>query len=516
MAAVTPSNMDKGFLCIGRSLTVNSKRFPNKIALQELERKVTYREFNQKVNQLCHGLKGLGLRKGDHVAILMGNKIEHMIVLYAAAKIGAVAVVLDVKWISREIGQALDFFNCNLLIYDAIYQSKLPSDLDHLNFGAFAGAGGAATAPSIDDLMKDSVSDEPDERVQDENLFMIMLTGGTTGTPKGCLVNHKTYAVHCQTSAVTRGVDENSKELVVVPIYYNSGRATAIAHLYFGGTLYLRDRFDPRETLEIVQNEKITSLALASTMVHRILEIPDLDSYRTDSIKALRKAGLPFTRSMVEGLVKHVTPNLFQSYASTDAGQVTLLKPHEQLTKIGSSGRPIWGVEVEVVDDSSDPLPAGHDGEIRVRGPNVCQGYYKNPDENARSFRDGWYYTGDLGRFDPDGYLYVVGRKKDIIKTGSINVAPREVENILLNHPQIDDAAVFGVPDPEWGEVIKALVVRKFGSTVREDTLRAYCKENLAGYKVPKVIEFVSQLPRNSLGKVTLQALPAQKEDSDR
>jgi acyl-CoA synthetase (AMP-forming)/AMP-acid ligase II len=268
--------------------------------------------------------------------------------------------------------------------------------------------------------------------------------------------------------------------------------------------------------LEIVQNEKITSLALASTMVHRILEIPDLDSYRTDSIKALRKAGLPFTRSMVEGLVKHVTPNLFQSYASTDAGQVTLLKPHEQLTKIGSSGRPIWGVEVEVVDDSSDPLPAGHDGEIRVRGPNVCQGYYKNPDENARSFRDGWYYTGDLGRFDPDGYLYVVGRKKDIIKTGSINVAPREVENILLNHPQIDDAAVFGVPDPEWGEVIKALVVRKFGSTVREDTLRAYCKENLAGYKVPKVIEFVSQLPRNSLGKVTLQALPAQKEDSDR
>jgi acyl-CoA synthetase (AMP-forming)/AMP-acid ligase II len=151
-----------------------------------------------------------------------------------------------------------------------------------------------------------------------------------------------------------------------------------------------------------------------------------------------------------------------------------------------------------------------------VRGPNVCQGYYKNPDENAKSFRDGWYYTGDLGRIDSDGYLYVTGRKKDIIKTGSINVAPREIENILLNHPQIDDAAVFGVPDPEWGEVIKALVVPRPGSTLSEDLLRAYCKENLAGYKVPKIIEFIAQLARNSLGKVTAQSLPAEESDSDR
>jgi acyl-CoA synthetase (AMP-forming)/AMP-acid ligase II len=303
---------------------------------------------------------------------------------------------------------------------------------------------------------------------------------------------------------------------VVVPIYYNSGRATAIAHLYFGGTLHLRERFDSRETLELVQNEKITSLALASTMVHRLLELPDLDSYDTRSLKALRKAGLPFTRRMVEGLVKHLTPNLFQSYASTDAGQVTLLRPQEQLTKIGSSGRPIWGVELEIANDRGDPLPAGDEGEIRVRGPNVCQGYYKNPDENAKSFRDGWYYTGDLGRIDSDGYLYVTGRKKDIIKTGSINVAPREIENILLNHPQIDDAAVFGVPDPEWGEVIKALVVPRPGSTLSEDLLRAYCKENLAGYKVPKIIEFIAQLARNSLGKVTAQSLPAEESDSDR
>jgi acyl-CoA synthetase (AMP-forming)/AMP-acid ligase II len=430
-------------------------------------------------------------------------------VLYAAAKIGAVSVVLDAKWISQEIARALDLFNCNLLIYDSIHQSKLPADTRHLKLGAFS-VDGNKIDPNIDDLMKDGVFDEPGEVVRDEDLFMIMLTGGTTGTPKGCLVNHKTYAVHCLTSAVSRGVDENSKELVVVPIYYNSGRATAIAHLY------LRERFDSRETLELVQNEKITSLALASTMVHRLLELPDLDSYDTRSLKALRKAGLPFTRRMVEGLVKHLTPNLFQSYASTDAGQVTLLRPQEQLTKIGSSGRPIWGVELEIANDRGDPLPAGDEGEIRVRGPNVCQGYYKNPDENAKSFRDGWYYTGDLGRIDSDGYLYVTGRKKDIIKTGSINVAPREIENILLNHPQIDDAAVFGVPDPEWGEVIKALVVPRPGSTLSEDLLRAYCKENLAGYKVPKIIEFIAQLARNSLGKVTAQSLPAEESDSDR
>jgi acyl-CoA synthetase (AMP-forming)/AMP-acid ligase II len=325
------------------------------------------------------------------------------------------------------------------------------------------------------------------------------------------MVDHKTYAVQCMNSAVGRGCNEFSKELSVVPIYYNSGRSTVVAHVFFGGTVYLRNRFDARETLELVEREKISSLALASTMCHRLLQLPDLNAYDTLSITALRKAGLPFTRKMVEDLIERVTPNLYQGYASTDAGQATFLRPHEQLAKIGSSGRPIWGVEVDVVDERHDPLPPGREGEIRVRGPLVCQGYYKNPEEQAKRFIDGWYYSGDIGRFDADGYLYVAGRIKDIIKTGSISVAPKEIEEILLLHPGIVDAAVVGEPHPEWGEAIKAYVVPADRETLSQIDLVRFCKEYLADYKVPKEIKIVNDLKRNELGKINARILEEQK-----
>jgi long-chain acyl-CoA synthetase len=210
---------------------------------------------------------------------------------------------------------------------------------------------------------------------------------------------------------------------------------------------------------------------------------------------------------MVEDLLRRVTPNVFQGYASTDAGQATVLRPDEQLTKIGSSGRPIWGVEVDIVNGRHHRVSAGQEGEIRVRGPLVCQGYYNNPEEEQKRFIDGWYYSGDIGRFDSDGYLYVVGRMKDIIKTGSINVAPKEIEEILLLHPDVIDAAVVGERDPEWGETVNAYVVLREDASLSEAHLITFCKEYLADYKVPKQIKLVNDLKRNELGKVTAKTL---------
>jgi acyl-CoA synthetase (AMP-forming)/AMP-acid ligase II len=500
--------VDRGFLSIGRSLAINARRFPEKVALSEVNRSITYWELNQKVNRLVYGLKEVGVEEGDHVAILFGNTIEHMLVLHAVAKLGAISVVLDIKWKEREVTQALNVFDCDLLLFDSTYHSNVSAEaLRDLKHGGFPLGEDGSFSLRLEELMNRRPTKEPHSPARDEDVFMIMLTAGTTGTPKGCLVNHKTYAIHCLNSAVGRGCDENSKELSVVPIYYNSGRGTVLAHLFFGGTVYLRNKFDPGETMEIVQNEKITSLALASTMCHRLLQLSGLGCYRTESIKSLRKAGLPFTRKMVEELIRYVTPNIYQGYASTDAGQATLLRPHEQLLKIGSSGRPIWGVEVDVVDDNHDSLPSGREGEIRVRGPNVCQGYYKNPEEERKRFIDGWYYTGDIGCFDSDGYLYVVGRKRDIIKTGSINVAPKEIEEILLLHPNVADAAVVGIADPEWGEVIKAYIVPQRQEVPGEMEIIKFCKGYLADYKVPKRIEFVKDLNRNELGKVTFRFL---------
>ena len=180
---------------------------------------------------------------------------------------------------------------------------------------------------------------------------------------------------------------------------------------------------------------------------------------------------------------------------------MSLLQPEEQIPKIGSSGRIVWGVEADIVDEDDNPLPRGEEGEIRVRSPNVCMGYYKNPELEAAIIRGGWFYTGDLGRFDEDGYLYITGRTKDLIKTGSINVAPQEIEATILAIEGIDDAAVFGVADPEWGEAVKAIIVLAPGSTVSQGDIARHCRETLAGYKVPKHLEFSDHIERNALGK---------------
>ncbi len=435
-----------------------------------------------------------------------------MVALYAVAKLGAVSIGMDIQWKAREIERALAFFDCDLLLLDAIYPEAPPN----LKRGCFAyGAVDPCPFGIYEELLKGQSADEPEERVEDEDLFMIMLTSGTTGTPKGCMVDHKTYALHCINNGVGRGLDDTSRELGVVPIYYNSGRGSLIAHLYFGATVYLRRRFDPLETMQLVERERITSLALAPTMCYRILQLPNLGSFKTDSIRSLRKAGSPIPKKMVEDLIRWVTPHIYQSYATTDTGQMTLLKPEEQLSKLGSSGQPIWGVELEIVDESHNPLRQGEVGEIRVRSPLVCQGYYKNPELQARCFDKGWFYTGDLGRLDEEGYLYVVGRKKEIIKTGSINVAPKEIEEVLLSQPEIADAAVIGVADPEWGEAVKAFVVPKQGCQINEQKVLAYCKERLAGYKVPKIVEFIPNLPRSPLGKITVDFLSGAKISVD-
>jgi acyl-CoA synthetase (AMP-forming)/AMP-acid ligase II len=260
-------------------------------------------------------------------------------------------------------------------------------------------------------------------------------------------------------------------------------------------------KFDPERVASIIDREQITALALAPTMCARLLKLPKLERFDFRSLTSLRKAGSPFTKPMAEEIIARITPNIYQTYATTETGCVSLLKPHEQIPKIGSAGRLVWGVEAELADSEDRALASGEDGEIRVRSPNVCMGYYKNPELEASIIRDGWFYTGDIGRFDEDGYLYIVGRTKDLIKTGSINVAPREIENTIAAMEGIDDVVVFGVPDNEWGEAIKAIIVLAPGAKITQTDIERHCKQTLAGYKVPKQVVFSDGIERNALGK---------------
>ena len=425
--------MDKGFSSIGRGLLISARRFPDKPALVEIDRlSLSYCELNQGVNRLAHHLAGLGIRKGDHVAVLSDNSIEHMIALYAIAKAGAVSVALDPKWTPIETARALSFFDCRLLILDRALAGKVAA----LEPGSPAlGIVAYDKHPSRCELLElagDCPASEPDIDVRDQDVCTLVLTSGTTGFPKGVIRTHRNVEMGCINGILGKAQDDDGRELAVVPLYYGSGRGSVIGQIYLGATVYVMPQFDAERVASIIDREKITAIALAPTMCNRMLKVPGLERYDFSSLTALRKAGSPFSRTMATEIISRITPNIYQGYASTETGSVTLLRPNEQLSKVGSSGRAVWGVEVEIVDPEGHALPQGADGEIRVRGPNVCQGYYKNPEEEAKAIKNGWFHTGDLGHFDRDGYLFVVGRLKDMIKTGSINVSPREVESAIL------------------------------------------------------------------------------------
>ena len=494
--------MNADFSSIGRGLRISAARFPDRPALVEVDRlALTYAELDRGANRLAHELAGRGVSKGDHVAMLSGNSVEHMVALYGINRLGAVSVVLDPKWTPFEVARALDFFDCRLLILDAELEDRVSHEADgFLDLGRLAYEARPGRCDLLDQVAAHPAT-EPGADIRDEELSTIVLTSGTTGVPKGVMRSHRNIEIGCINGVLGKAQDERNSELAVVPLYYGSGRGSVIGQIYIGATVFILPRFDPERVASIIDKEKIRAIALAPTMCARLLRLPNLARYDFSSLTALRKAGSPFTRAMAEETIARITPNIYQTYATTETGCVTLLKPEEQLSKIGSSGRPVWGVEVEVADEAGRVLPQGEEGEIRVRSPNVCMGYYKFPELEAEVIRDGWFHTGDLGRFDAEGYLSIVGRTKDLIKTGSINVAPREIENAILAMDGIDDAVVFGVPDPEWGEAVKALVVPRAGAAVTAEGIVRHCRETLAGYKVPKHIELADHIERNALGK---------------
>jgi acyl-CoA synthetase (AMP-forming)/AMP-acid ligase II len=446
----------------------------------------------------------------------MGNRTEQVEAMFALAKLGVVAVPMDPKWRSREIAGAFAFFDVAGVIAETSVAAELQRALDTLPEFAgpvvWVGDPLPAQGPrhhACEGLVAGESSAEPGIRVDPDDLFLLMITSGTTGFPKGCQVTHQKYVYSCLNHAVDRNMGADDKELVATPICFNSGRSSLLGHLFFGASVILPERFEPEAALAAIEREQVTYLAIAPVQADRLLQSPYLGRHDTSSLRCLRKAGSPFHRRTLEGLITHVTPYVYQSYASTDAGTVSMLGPDEQLSHYGSSGRLIWAAEALICDEQGQPLPPGEVGEIVCRGPLVCDGYYKNPQANAASFRDGWLLTGDLGRFDDDGYLYVVGRRKHMIKSGSISIFPDEVQNVLQGHPAVFEAAVVGVPDAEWGEAVVAMVAPLPGQAVSPPDLIAYCKAQLAAYKAPKRVELVEALPHTELGKIATEVVRA-------
>lgn len=492
-----------GLYTVHHALTVNAKRFPNRIALVQGNTRLTYEALDRRANQIAHALIARGIQPGDHVGILAGNTLPHVLALYAVAKAGAISVVFDAKWVARETAQAIALFQCSLLVVDRAHAAQLSPGMEAtLRFGVMYCDHQDAERCELTQACTAHPDCDPISPVAGNDVFMLMLTSGTTGRPKGCTKTHESYLHSCIINMHGKRMVGNQRELLVVPIYYNSGRVSLISQLSFGNTVQLFERFDATEILATIERERITALALAPQQCEDLLKHHDLDRYDKSSLAVLRKAGLPFQKRSLQAIIERITPNVYQAYGGTEFSEASILLPEEQLSKIGSAGLPLWGTEIEVVDGQRRPLPPGNQGEIRVRGPSVCNGYYNDPEATAAAFVDGWYHSGDLGFLDEDGYLYVSGREKNLIKTGGINVAPAEIEDVLLSFSEIADVAVVGVADENWGTAVKAIVELHPGARLDAAELLRRCAESLSRYKLPKYIEFVDRLSRNALGKL--------------
>lgn len=486
---------------MGDGLRRNGWKFPVKIAAKDRFREINYADLNARVNQLAHGLLSIGVKRGDGVALSVGNRIEHLEVVFATAKIGALAIPLDVKWKALELASVVAALEPRFIILqeDCVAEFDRAKELKDLSF---VKAVSLSADFSYSGLLDGQSSDEPDVHVDEDDPFAVMLTSGTTGFPKGCLATQRTFVFHCINNAIEKGLGAHDKAILSSPIYFNAGRSFTLGIIYYGGTMILHERFDAEEVLKTIEREKVTYVGAVPVMCERMLHVLESKKYDTSSLRCLAITGGKVHPAVLEALQKNLTPNIYRTYASTDSGQMAISKPGDAPAKANSAGRPVWCVDLRIVDDGGTPMKVGEVGEIICQSPLATHGYYKNPEATNAAFLNGWFCTGDLGYFDEEGYLYVSGRKKDMVKSGGISIYPLEIESVIYSHPDVLEAAVIGVPDVQWGEALKAVIVLKPGGKLASAELLSFCKERVSAYKVPKSVEFHDSLPHTEVGKV--------------
>ena len=535
-----PHTLEYPSITVPEFLREAARRFPSQVATVFLGARLTYRQLQIQVDRLAGQLHAMGVRKGDRVAIMLPNCPQTIIAYYATLSLGAVAVLTNPLYVERELehqwgeaGVETAFVLDLLWPRVAALRDKLPLKRiivtgvqDYLSFpknllfpfkarreGNWVRVPFSEAVVPFKALVRGRAPSPPAVDLSPDDLACLQYTGGTTGRPKGAMLTHRNLVAsvtQIRTFLLQGHREAEDRAIAVLPLFHVYGMNGVMnLGVHLAATLILLPRLDIKMLIDAIRTERPTFFLGVPALYVAINSYPGIDKIDLTSIKACFSGGAPLPVEVIETFEARTGARIAEAYGMTEASSVTHVNPRRGVRKYGSIGVPIVGTDAKIVDveTGTRELGPGEAGELLVKGPQVMVGYWNQPEETARILTDGWLHTGDIAEMDEDGYFYVVDRKKDLILTAGFNVYPREVEEVLYQHPKVLEAAVIGLPDKVRGEKVTAYVVLKPGETAKASEIRAFCRERLAHYKVPRAVYFRDELPKSMAGKVLRRAI---------
>jgi long-chain acyl-CoA synthetase len=492
----------------GSILKRNAEKKNNKLALICEDRKFTYGELYSMVNQAGNMLMKLGVKKGDRVCIYLPNCWQHIVSHFAVLRVSAVVVPLNVMYKSREIQYNIKDAGAETIITTLglnEYVQTIKKDTSLKNIILIDGNDGPEIPFNNYSTESKVLEQEPriDER---EDMALIQYTSGTTGTPKGAMLTYYNVFSTIRTQADLCHCDDTDTQLIVLPLFHSFGIFAVYGAIFSGGLVVLSGRFDGERILSLIDQYKVSMFFCVPPMLIGLLFVTKPERYNLSSLRFLICGAAVLPVEVMNHAKKFFGLEVFDAYGCTEAYGF-IMPPYEGINKYGSIGLPSPLQEVRLVDDNDEDVPIGDVGEIITKGPIIMKGYWNKPQETAESMKGGWYHTGDLARKDEDGYFYIVGRKKELIISSGFNIYPKEIEDVLYQHPKIADAAVIGVKHEYKGEAVKACIVLREGMTATPEEIIEYCRKTLAVFKAPAIVEIRKDLPRTAAGKVLKRLL---------
>lgn len=471
---------------------------------------LSYEASNRRANRFAHALTAAGLRKGDRFAWLSKNSIDHALMFFAASKVGVVPVPLNYRLAPREWLYIANDAESRMLFVQSDFIDGIEQVRPELKAETFVALGEDREGwTSFENWLSNDESNPGADVSASDQLYQ-MYTSGTTGLPKGAMLSHFAIANNLTIARAVFNTPPNPRFLIVAPLYHAAAAVTMMACVAEGGTGVIHADFIPADTVRSLSEDGITNATLVPAMIQACLVgVPDVGERHYDSLKTITYGASPIAEETLRSAMATFKCDFLQGFGMTETTAIaTVLGPAEHKRAIAgevhllkSAGRAALGTEVRIVDENDNELPRGEVGEVLIRGPQVMMGYWNLPEATEKALKDGWMHTGDAARMDEEGFIYIQDRIKDMIVSGGENIYPAEIESALFEHDAIADTAVIGIPDEQWGESVLAFVVTKPGASVTVDALIDFCRSRLAGYKIPRRVEFIDAVPRNASGK---------------